>query len=242
MKDFFNNKKILIVVAHPDDELLGVGGTINFIKSKFECIIKVIILGEGITSRDNERNPELRKSDLKTHKKNILSAKNFLGYDLLSTYNFPDNRFDTIPLLEIIKIVENEKMNFVPDIIFTHHQGDLNIDHQITFKAVLTSFRPTENENASTLICFETPSSTEWQSPINNNFRPNFFIELENVNIDAKIKAMECYEFEKRKFPHPRSPIALKNIAINRGFISGVFLAEAFEIIRHVFKNENNRK
>lgn len=231
----FSNKKILVVVAHPDDELLGVGATINKIKHRTNSKIKVVILGEGITSRDKLRDTVKRESELKIHKENILNAKEILGYDFLSTYDFPDNRFDTVPLLDIIKTIEQEKKSFNPDIVFTHHSGDLNIDHRLTFNSVLTAFRPVEKEKCSTIISFETPSGTEWQS-YNHfpSFIPNLFIEIKDKHLDAKIKAMESYTFEKRKYPHPRSPEALSSLASFRGVSSGFSYAEAFVIIRHI--------
>lgn len=231
----FSNKNIMIVVAHPDDELLGIGGTIQKLKFEHNCKIHVLILGEGITSRDNERNIKKRNEDLKTHQENILSAKKILGYDKLSTYNFPDNRFDTISILDIIKVIEKEKLKSNPDIIFTHHGGDLNIDHQITFQSVITSCRPQSTENVKLILCFETPSGTEWQSsnhPL--SFNPNFFIELDENQIKKKTEAMECYKFEKRKFPHPRSPKALKILASYRGISIGRKYAEAFFIVRSI--------
>ncbi|MBU78924.1 MAG: PIG-L family deacetylase [Flavobacteriales bacterium] len=234
MINFFK-KKVMIVVAHPDDELLGIGGTIQKLKSEYNCKIQVVILGEGITSRDTVRDIDKRNEELNTHQKNILAAKNILNYDNLSTYQFPDNRFDTVPLLDIIKVIEKEKNKMNPEVIFTHHGGDLNIDHQITFKAVITSSRPQNNEKVKSIFCFETPSATEWQSSNHPSiFKPNLFIEINENQIEKKIEAMECYEYEKRKFPHPRSPEALKILASYRGLSIGRHYAEAFELIRGI--------
>ena len=158
----FRNKKIMIIVAHPDDEILGLGSTINRLINNDNVNVHTLILGEGITSRSDSRDEERWLSELKIHNNNIEKARSIIGYQSLSTYQFPDNRFDTIALLDIVKVIENEKEKFKPDIIFTHHHGDLNIDHQITNNAVITSCRPVSNETTEAIISFETPSSTEW--------------------------------------------------------------------------------
>jgi len=228
--------KVLVVVAHPDDELLGLGGTLQKLKFQFDCSIRVVILGEGITSRENDIDQNLKK--LEIHKKNIEEAKKILGYDQLKLFDLPDNKFDTVPLLSIIKIIESEKNYFNPDIIFTHHLGDVNIDHQITFKSVNTAFRPQPNEKFKAILTFETPSGTEWiASNDNRKFNPNIFVELNEKQMENKINAMECYLFEKREYPHPRSPEALKVRAKMWGIANGVKYAEPFQLIRMIDRN-----
>jgi LmbE family N-acetylglucosaminyl deacetylase len=231
----FTNKKILVVVAHPDDELLGLGATMNKLIKEQNCSIRAIILGEGITSRSENRNPEQWSQELKTHRQNIETARKSIGYESLGIYDFPDNRFDTVALLDIIKVIEKEKEDFQPEIIFTHHGGDVNIDHQRTFEAVITATRPMENEMVKTVITFETPSGTEWiASSDPRKFTPNLFMEVSEKNLEAKINGMESYEFEKRIFPHPRSPEALKILAQYRGITVGKEYAEAFYIVRSI--------
>lgn len=233
----FKNKKIMLVVAHPDDELLGLGATMNKLIKEYNCKIKVVILGEGITSRSTNRDVNAWKKELAIHKKNIQLAAKAIGYHQVKTYDFPDNRFDSVALLDIVKVIEAEKKEFKPEIIFTHHGGDTNIDHRQTFDAVITATRPVENEIVNTIITFETPSSTEWQAAnYPNYFKPNLFIEVSKKNIDAKIKGMESYEFEKRSFPHPRSPEALEIQCKRNGVIVGKKFAEAFMIIRQILK------
>jgi LmbE family N-acetylglucosaminyl deacetylase len=229
----FNNKKIMIVVAHPDDELLGLGATMHKLIHEQQCQIHVVILGEGITSRADGRDTQLWEKELATHRENIKNAQAAIGFQSVSIYDFPDNRFDSINLLEIIKVIEKEKSIFLPQVVFTHHGGDLNIDHQRTFEAVITSCRPLQEEIVKTIITFETPSGTEWRSPSDpRHFLPNLFFSLKKNNIDAKINGMECYEFEKREYPHPRSPEALTIQAKRWGVAIGCNYAEAFCLIR----------
>ncbi len=229
----FNNKNILVVVAHPDDELLGLGGTLAYLAEQSFVKIRVLILGEGITSRSDSRDTKSWVKQLKKHQQNIKDAKKILGYHELSFHQLPDNRFDDVNLLDIVKIIEKEKLEFEPDILFTHHGGDLNIDHQKVFEAVMVASRPINQDKLKAILTFETPSSTEWQSSIDPRpFRPNFYVPLLKTHIENKSLAMECYQYEKRPLPHPRSPKALMVLAQNRGLAIGEKYAEAFCIVR----------
>jgi N-acetylglucosamine malate deacetylase 1 len=233
--DSFKNKRIMVVVAHPDDELLGLGATLHALVHRFGATIHVVILGEGITSRADQRQTEKWANELSQHQQNIRDAQQKIGYQTLSFHQFPDNRFDSIDLLSIIKVIEKEKQAFQPEIIFTHHGGDVNIDHQRTFEAVNTACRPMQHETVRTLICFETPSGTEWiPSSDPRQFIPNLFIGVTELDVQAKIDAMQCYTFEKREFPHPRSPEALRIRAQYWGVVNGCNFAEPFRIIRSI--------
>lgn len=209
MLESLKNKRILVVVTHPDDELLGLGATMNKLISEFSCQIRVVILGEGLNSRSDKRDRVLWQEQLEKHRNNIEEARKAIGYQSVGIYDFLDNRFDAVELLDIIKVVEKEKEMFSPDIAFNHHGEDVNIDHQRTFEAVMTATRPMEHEKVKTIITFETPSGTEWIATTDpRQFRPNLFVEVQAKHIKAKIKGMESYEFEKRPYPHPRSPEA----------------------------------
>lgn len=235
MLESLKNKKIMIVVAHPDDELLGLGATMHHLIKTQNIKTHVVILGEGITSRSDERDTKKWEQELKTHRKNIHSAQKAIGYHSVSIYDFADNRFDTVALLDIIKVIEKEKNAFEPDVIFTHHGGDVNIDHQRTFEAVITACRPMAQEKVKTIITFETPSGTEWRSPSDpRHFLPNLFFSVSKKNIEAKIKGMESYEYEKRAYPHPRSPEALTIQAQRWGVAVGTHYAEAFCLVRSI--------
>lgn len=235
MLEFLKNKRIMIVVAHPDDELLGLGATFHKLINEYNVKTHVVILGEGITSRSDIRDVNVWNKELTTHKENIKNAQLAIGYHSTSIYDFPDNRFDSVALLDIVKVIEKEKNTFNPEVIFTHHGGDVNIDHQKTFEATITACRPMQEENVKTIITFETPSGTEWRSPSDpRHFLPNLFVSVSGKDIAAKIKGMESYEFERRIYPHPRSPEALKIQAQRWGVVVGSKFAEAFCLIRSI--------
>ena len=235
MLEFLRNKKIMVVVAHPDDELLGLGATLHKLINEYNVTTHVVILGEGITSRSNERDVEIWKKELALHRENIKNAQKAIGYHNMITFDFPDNRFDTVALLDLIKVIEKEKTTFQPEVIFTHHGGDVNVDHQRTFEAVITACRPVQDEKAKTIITFETPSGTEWRASTDpRHFLPNLFFSVSEANIKAKIEGMESYEFERREYPHPRSPEALTIQAQRWGIMVGTKFAEAFCLVRAI--------
>jgi LmbE family N-acetylglucosaminyl deacetylase len=235
MLELLKNKNIMVIVAHPDDELLGQGATINKLSTEYNCNIRAVILGEGITSRSSQRNREEWENELEVHEKNMIKATETIGYNSVKAYDFPDNRFDSVNLLDLVKVIEKEKNEFQPEVIFIHHHGDTNIDHRRTFEALMPAIRPMKGEVVKTVLAFETPSSTEWQAPNSHNcFQPNVFIEVSESNVNAKIKGMEYYEFESRPYPHPRSPEALKIIAQRWGLNVGYEFAEPFMLIRSI--------
>ena len=224
-------KTILVIAAHPDDEVLGCGGTIARLTSEGNCVY-TLILGEGVTSRDRKRDLAKRENEIAELKKQAENANRILGVKKVYTFDFPDNRFDSVPLLDIIKTIEETKDGFKPDIVFTHHIGDLNIDHQITFKAVMTAFRPTIDESVKEIYSFEIPSSTEWNGPSSlTYFMPDYFVDV-NKSLDIKINALKEYEMELRDFPHPRSLKAVELNAKQWGVKMGFEAAEAFKTIR----------
>lgn len=221
---------VLVIAAHPDDELLGCGGTAARLAREGHSVY-MAILGEGITSRHHRRE-SADPSDLKDLHDCSRRVASLLGVKELFQHNFPDNRFDSLPLLDVIKVVEELIERWRPTAIYTHHGGDLNVDHQVLSRAVLTATRPTEGHPVRELYMFEVASSTEWAfqqlSPV---FRPNVFVDIAST-LPLKVEGMRLYESEFRKFPHPRSPEALTAIAQRWGSVAGCQAAEVFEAVR----------
>jgi LmbE family N-acetylglucosaminyl deacetylase len=231
----FESQRVMVIVAHPDDELLGLGATIHRLVHRHGCTARAVILGEGLTSRADTRAPNEWAKELSKHRANIAIAAKNVGYASTGIYNFADNRFDSHDLLDLVKVIEKEKDAFLPNIIFTHHGGDTNIDHRRTFEAVIAAFRPVPGEPMRTILACETPSSTEWQAAcFPQPFLPNCFFAIDDIDLVAKINGMEAYEFEKRPFPHPRSSEALRILAQRWGIVIGKPLAEAFMLVRHI--------
>ena len=223
MKD---KKKILIVVAHPDDEILGVGGTIlKHVKKGDE--VNILILGEGETSRNSNANIKKRERQAKKVAK-LLDAKN------LFLEKLPDNEFDSVPLLEIIKKIESVINKVRPNIVYTHFPYDLNVDHRLTFQAALTACRPQPGFFVKKILTFETPSSTEWQVKKRKEaFCPTEYNNITDF-IDKKIEILKIYKDELKKYPHPRSIEGVRTLAQYRGIEVGYKYAEAFQLIRNL--------
>ena len=224
-------KTILVIAAHPDDEVLGCGGTIARLTSEGSNVY-TLILGEGVTSRDRKRDLAKRENEIAELKKQAENANRILGVKKVYTFDFPDNRFDSVPLLDIIKTIEETKDGLKPDIVFTHHIGDLNIDHQVTFKAVMAACRPAIGESVKEIYSFEIPSSTEWNEPSSlTYFMPDYFVDV-NKSLEIKINALKEYKTELRDFPHPRSLKAVELNAEQWGVKMGFEAAEAFKTVR----------
>lgn len=221
-------KRILVVAAHPDDEVLGCGGTIKKLVSEgYEAY--TLILGEGATSRDKNRNEIKRKTEIAELKKLAQKANRLMGVKQVFFGGIPDNRFDTVPLLDMVKTIEDIKKRLRPAIVLTHFRNDLNIDHRIACQAVLTATRPMPGETVKEIYSFEVLSSTEWNYPV--IFSPNVFYDITET-IEAKIQAMSMYAPEIKEFPHPRSLEGIRLNAACRGMNIGLKYAEVFETVR----------
>jgi LmbE family N-acetylglucosaminyl deacetylase len=225
-------ERVLVVAAHPDDEVLGCGATIARMVSEGSHVA-IAILGEGISSRYVDRAaapPDL----LAQLRRDGERAAGLLGAAEVSFHELPDNRFDTVPMLDVVKLVERLVERVAPGEIYTHHPGDLNVDHGIVHRAVLTATRPICGSVVRRILAFEVPSSTDWAfRQFAPEFRPNVFVDVA-ATLDRKLEAMKAYESEARLFPHPRSNEALLALARLRGSAVGFEAAEAFELVREL--------
>ena len=217
------SKNVLVIAAHPDDEILGSGGTIKKLVNSGHKVISVIV-AKG------------RKEEEEHIKPLILKANEQIGVEEVLFLEFPNLLLETIPLHKINKSIEALLDKYDPSIIFTHHYGDTNRDHQILFQAVLTAARPLPGKRPVEILCFEIVSSSEWSQHTNDKeFKPNYFVDITDT-IDEKIKSLKHYDVEMRPFPHPRSYEGVQYLARVRGMTVGIEFAEAFEVIRRVWK------
>jgi LmbE family N-acetylglucosaminyl deacetylase len=221
---------VLVIAAHPDDEVLGCGGTMARLASE-GARVSVLILANGLTSRPGF---DTAQADalLALHHERARRAGSLLGAKQVNVAGFPDQRMDTLPLLDITQAIEREIERVQPSMVFTQHGGDLNMDHVITFRATLTATRPMAGGVVRQVYSYEIPSSTDWAfGQFEPRFQPSVFFDI-SAHLEAKIAAMQVYESETRVFPHPRSPEALRAIAARWGSATGMLAAEAFHCVR----------
>ena len=228
-------KKVLICVAHADDETIGCGGAISHHVKNNDKVF-CIYMTDGITSRFLNKNSNKKNTLIAQRKKNSLAASKILGFKWLYDFcgDFPDNAMDKVNLLEVIKLIEKAKKKINPDIVYTHHPYDLNVDHQIVSKAVLTAFRPLAKEHWSKIITFETASATDYSYFKNEKiFQPNYFLNIKPY-WRKKMQALFAYKSEIKKYPNSRSFKGMKILAQLRGSQNGLDMAEGFCIIKEI--------
>jgi LmbE family N-acetylglucosaminyl deacetylase len=225
-------KKVLVIAAHPDDEVLGCGGTMARLAAE-GAEVHVVILANGLTSRPDFDAAQAAAA-LKVHHDRAERAGKLLDAASVQVLGFSDQKMDTLPLLDITQAIEREIERLQPDTVFTQHGGDLNMDHVITYRATLTATRPMAGRSVRRVYAYEVASSTEWAfQRFEPRFHPSVFFDIAST-LEKKIAAMQVYESETRAFPHPRSPEALRAIAHRWGSVVGVQAAEAFELVREI--------
>ena len=226
-------KSILVVAAHPDDEVLGCGGTIARHADAGD-LVRVLIVAEGATSRQSQRDRVEAKDELSSLAQAAQAASSILGAVDVELMDLPDNRLDSIDRLDLIKQIEERIARDQPQVVYVHHAGDVNVDHRRLHEAVVTACRPIPGQPVRRLLSFEVASSTEWQPPGSApTFNPNWFVDITS-QWERKCLALEAYASEMRPWPHARSIESLEHLARWRGAQVGVKAAEAFCLLRQI--------
>ena len=217
---------ILVLAAHPDDEVLGCGGSIaRWVREGHR--VSVLFFTDGVGSRGKSL------AAAKIRRKATEKAARILGYTIAGIASFPDNQLDSVPLLKIAQTIERAKQMVRPDRVFTHFWGDLNIDHRRVCEAALTAFRPQPGETCQAIYAFEVASATEWGSPA-DAYRPTTYTEIAEEDVERAIRAYEAYAHEVRPDPHSRSVAAFRARRLVRGRECGVAWAEGFVLCREL--------
>lgn len=227
-------ENILIISAHPDDDILGCGGLIaKYCETKR---IRVIFIAEGSSCRfpEDEINSEASVAAIKHRNQCGENALKSLGIVDYKFYNLPCGRLDSVPIININKIIEAEIRDFKPDTVFTHHAEDANNDHRIVYRATTMATRPVMNSTVKEVYSYEILSSTEWN--FETSFAPNYFEELTEGQVNSKWESLKQYETEILDFPFPRSKEGIFTLSKFRGMQSGLKFAEAYRLIRKVNK------
>jgi len=226
---------VAVIAAHPDDEVLGCGGTIARL-AKDGRPVHILLIADGVSSRGGSLVAETVQEDFTIRNEAAERACKILGCQSVQLLGFPDNRLDSLDLLHVVKAIEDFIQKHKPSTVFTHHAGDVNIDHRVVHDAVIAACRPLPGYFVNELLFFEVPSSTEWRPPGSGQvFDPNWFFDVADV-LDVKLKALEAYRAEMRAFPHPRSLVAVEALARWRGASAGFDAAEAFILGRKLIR------
>lgn len=216
--------RVLVVAAHPDDEILGVGGTVRKHALAGDDV-RLLIVCEGVSMRYEDEHHQRVQGQAK-------KAGEILGAAEVLFGGLPDQRLDMLPRVEVFAKIEGVVQSTRPELIYTHFGGDVNHDHGILFQAVQVATRPYSAPFVREVLAFETPSSTEWGTPgVQGSFVPQVYVDV-SATLEDKIRAFCCYEREVRSAPHPRSPESMRARALTWGSVVGVDAAEPFMVVR----------
>lgn len=218
---------VAAIFAHPDDEVLGCGGALALHAARGDRV-RILLLATGLASR----NP-VGAREIEELRDQGRRAARILGAGAVAFEDFPDNAMDGVPLLEVVKRVEAFLAGYSAELIYTHHGGDLNVDHRVVQRAVTTACRPLPGRGDHAILACEVTSSTEWATAPLAAFAPTEFVDI-SESLERKIAALSCYEGEIRSWPHPRSADGVQALARWRGAQAGFEAAEAFVTLRRV--------
>jgi LmbE family N-acetylglucosaminyl deacetylase len=227
--------RVAVVAAHPDDEVLGCGATVARHAIAGDTV-HVLILSEGATSRFDRCERGLAAAEISELARSARAANDILGSTDVQLLDFPDNRMDGVELLDVVKVIETFFARIQPQMIYTHFDNDLNVDHRIVSEAVQTACRPLPGNAVERILYFEVASSTEWQIRDQRaGFVPNYFVDV-TATLDLKLQALAAYGSELRAWPHPRSVEGIEHLARWRGATVGCQAAEAFMLGRCILR------
>ena len=225
-------ERVLVIAAHPDDEVLGMGGTIaKYAEQGAE--IALLIVTDGSTSQYKD-DPNLEKI-IEEKKAETKACANVLGIKHIFYGNLPDMKLDVTPHVEVNRVIEGVIDEFQPSIVFTHFVGDVNKDHQCVYASTLVACRPVSEQCVKKLFLYAVPSSTEWNvQTASTAFLPNWYEDISGAYAEKKYKGLECYTTELRDYPHPRSVQYLRTADTAEGNRVGLLAAESFILLRNV--------
>ncbi len=225
-------EKILVIAAHPDDEVLGMGGTIAKYTTRGDEVA-LLVVTDGSTSQ-YRNSPRLQEILIEKKTETINSAA-ILGVKHIFYGELPDMKLDVTPHIDINRVIENAISDFQPSIVFTHFNGDVNKDHRMVYESTLVACRPVSEQCVKRLFLYSVPSSTEWNvQTATNVFLPNWYEDISGEFAEKKYKAMECYKTEMRDYPHPRSIQYLRTADTAEGNRVGLLAAESFIMLRSI--------
>lgn len=224
-------KKVLVVAAHPDDEVLGVGGTIAKLSAAgVECHLLIVTDGSSSQYRDSDHLHEI----IEAKKLETKGCADLLGFKSIHYGKLPDMKLDKTPHIAINQVIEKVIDELQPDSVFTHFWGDVNRDHQEVYRSTLVAVRPVMGQVVRELYCYRVPSSTEWTpNKVDTMFMPNYFVDIEKY-AEQKYKAFACYATELRDYPHPRSVEYLRETDKAAGLRVGLLAAEELFLMRKI--------
>lgn len=221
--------RILCVAAHPDDEVIGVGGTLAKHVAEGDDV-EVLMLNDGVMAR-YEAETSAARARRDDRRERAQAVADSLGFGGVTVLDYWGNQLDDEALIDVVRDVESKLDSFEPHVIYTHYYGDLNIDHQIAARAVRTAARPLAGSTVDRILSFESLSSTEWAMPTADTaFQPTVFVDIDE-HFDRKMDALSIYEDELRERPHPRSRRSIRNNNQLWGEKVGLYAAEPFELV-----------
>lgn len=226
---------VTVIAAHPDDEVLGMGGTLARHRAMGDRVC-ILFLSDGVTGRDVVYDPVKRADEIAARRKAAEACAELIGVESVEFESYPNLRMDCESLLDVTQRIETRLEQWDAEIVYTHHSSDTNIDHRVTFDATLVACRPIPGRSIRSIRCFELGSSTDYSVPsLGHPFEPNLFIDISDY-LDIRRQMLEYYDFEMRAAPFPRSLEILDAHVTVRGSQVGLATAEAFMEIRRIIR------